>query len=100
MSSYQTSRPSVKAMSAPVRLTTTTFSTLGQLFSASSALALSGTMRPPRTPSSAVIMMFESQSLMRPASESGEKPPNTTEWIAPIRAQASMATAISGIIGK
>jgi hypothetical protein len=32
-----------------------------------------------------------SQSLMRPASASGEKPPNTTEWIAPIRAQASMA---------
>ena len=28
---------------------------------------------------------------MRPASESGEKPPNTTEWIAPMRAQASIA---------
>ena len=27
------------------------------------------------------------------------KPPNTTEWIAPMRAQASMATAASGIIG-
>jgi hypothetical protein len=34
-----------------------------------------------------------------PASASGEKPPNTTEWIAPIRAQASMAKAASGIIG-
>ena len=31
------------------------------------------------------------QSSMRPASESGEKPPNTTEWMAPMRAQASMA---------
>ncbi len=30
-------------------------------------------------------------SSMRPASESGEKPPNTTEWMAPMRAQASMA---------
>ena len=44
-------------------------------------------------------MMFESQSWMRPARASGEKPPNTMEWIAPIRAQASMATAASGIIG-
>jgi hypothetical protein len=32
-----------------------------------------------------------SESLMRFASASGEKPPNTTEWMAPIRAQASMA---------
>ena len=36
---------------------------------------------------------------IRPASASGEKPPNTTEWIAPIRAQASIANAASGIIG-
>ena len=36
---------------------------------------------------------------MRPARLSGEKPPNTTEWIAPIRAQASIAAAASGIIG-
>jgi hypothetical protein len=36
---------------------------------------------------------------MRPASASGEKPPNTIEWIAPIRVQASIATAASGIIG-
>ena len=28
-----------------------------------------------------------------------ESPPNTTEWTAPIRAQASIATAASGIIG-
>jgi hypothetical protein len=40
-----------------------------------------------------------SQSVIRPASASGEKPPNTTEWIAPIRAQASRANAASGIIG-
>ena len=37
---------------------------------------------------------------MRPASASGEKPPNTTECTAPMRAQASMATAASGIIGR
>jgi hypothetical protein len=29
----------------------------------------------------------------------GEKPPKMTEWIAPMRAQASMATAASGTIG-
>ena len=27
------------------------------------------------------------------------KPPNTTEWIAPMRAQASIANTASGIIG-
>jgi len=32
-----------------------------------------------------------SESLIRLASASGEKPPNTTEWMAPIRAQASIA---------
>ncbi len=37
---------------------------------------------------------------MRPASESGEKPPNTTECIAPMRAHASIAIAASGIIGR
>ena len=35
--------------------------------------------------------MWLSQSWIRPAMESGEKPPKITEWIAPIRAQASMA---------
>ena len=54
---------------------------------------------PPRTPSSAVITAQASQSAMRPARLSGEKPPNTTEWIAPMRAQASIAAAASGIIG-
>jgi len=61
---------------------------------------LSGILRPPRTPSSAVTTILHCESAMRPASESGEKPPNTTEWIAPMRAQASIATAASGIIGR
>jgi hypothetical protein len=29
----------------------------------------------------------------------GAKPPNTTEWMAPMRAQASMATTASGTMG-
>ena len=39
-------------------------------------------------------------SSMRPARLSGEKPPNTTECTAPMRAQASMAMAASGTIGR
>ena len=77
-----------------------TFFTPGQVFSASSAFAFSGTLRPPRRPSSAVISSSEAQSWMRLARLSGENPPNTTEWIAPIRAQASIATAASGTIGR
>ncbi len=38
-------------------------------------------------------------SSIRRASSWGAKPPNTTEWIAPRRAQANMATAASGTIG-
>jgi hypothetical protein len=34
------------------------------------------------------------------ARESALKPPKTTEWIAPRRATASMATTASGIIGR
>ena len=96
---YQTSRPSFQPTSAPVRRTTTHLSIEGQESSAASVLAFNGTLRPPRSPSSAVMMMLESQSWTRPASASGEKPPNTMEWIAPIRTQASIATAASGIIG-
>jgi len=38
-------------------------------------------------------------SSMRVASSFAANPPNTTEWIAPIRAHASMAITVSGIIG-
>ena len=37
--------------------------------------------------------------MIRSRSESEENPPNTTEWAAPMRVQASMATGSSGIIG-
>ena len=36
-------------------------------------------------------MTVDLQSSMRPAIESGEKPPKITEWMAPMRAQARMA---------
>ena len=96
---YQRSRPSTQPIWPPVRRTTKQVLTEGQRASASSALALSGILRPPRSPSSAVMRQLESQSWMRPTRLSGEKPPKTTLWIAPMRAQASMAKAASGIIG-
>ena len=64
---------------SPVRRTTITVVTPPALSQAASVFAFSGTLRPPRKPSSAVTTTADLQSSMRPASESGEKPPNTTE---------------------
>ena len=49
---------------------------------------------------SAVINTVASASFMRSCSASAEKPPKTTLWVAPMRAQASIAIAASGIIGR
>jgi len=54
---------------------------------------------PPRDPPSALTTSRGAASSMRLARLTDAKPPNTTEWIAPIRAQASIAKAASGIIG-
>ena len=96
---YQTSRPSRHGTSLPVRRTTMHVCVFGQDSSASWVLPLSGTARPPRGPSSAVTTTRQSESRIRSRSASGENPPNTTECTAPIRAQASIATAASGTIG-
>ena len=66
---------------------------------AASTLGLSSDGAPRRKPPSAVITTLHSASLMRSMSESGLNPPNTTECGAPMRAQASIATGSSGIIG-
>ncbi len=50
-------------------------------------------------PASDVIITFGFASSMRVASDAAAKPPNTTEWIAPMRAHASIANTASGIIG-
>ena len=50
-------------------------------------------------PHDAVTISFGSASSIRTANSCGAKPPNTTEWMAPRRAIASMATTASVIIG-
>ncbi len=101
-SCHQTSRPACMEISFLVRSTTTTFPTVGHalLSSASSTAALSGTTLPRRQPPSAVMTMEQPASLMRSRSALAEKPAKTTLWGAPKRAQASMAIAASGIIGR
>ena len=54
---------------------------------------------PTRDPASADTISFGAASSIRLARLCAAKPPNTTEWIAPSRAQASIANTASGIIG-
>ncbi len=102
---YQRSRPgfmrtsSSRAMCVS-RATTTQCSMVEARSMASSALFFSGTSVPLRCPPSAVISTFAPAALIRSASDSGLKPPNTTEWTAPMRVQASMAMAASGTMGR
>ena len=74
------SRPSVQAMSLLVFFITNTFSRLVTkgFEAAASTFAFKGMVFAPLTPSSAVMTILDSQSLIRPASASGEKPPKTT----------------------
>ncbi len=84
--------------SLPVLRNTTTLRMVSVLPSASSTLRFSGTVEPRRQASSWVMSRTEPESFMRSATASAEKPPNTTEWAAPMRAQASIATGSSGTI--
>ena len=73
-------------------------------FAAAISMALSsrglyGTTRSTSMPQEAEMISFGLASLIRVASSWAAKPPKTTEWTAPIRAQASMAIAASGTIG-
>ena len=84
-----------------LRSKTRTFFTLLHcfVFNAWSSLFFNGEPFPPRTPKSLVITTVESQSAIRSATLFALKPPKTTEWTAPIRAQASKATHVSTTIG-
>jgi hypothetical protein len=66
---------------------------------ASSRNGLYFTTRLGSMPQDAERMTLGAASSMRAASSCGAKPPKTTEWMAPIRAQASIATTASGTIG-
>jgi hypothetical protein len=50
-------------------------------------------------PQDAVSTTFGLASSIRDANSGDAKPPKTTEWIAPSRAEASIAITASGIIG-
>ena len=81
-------------------MTTTTVSIEGRSPRNSSTAGLTGAVLPLRRAESTVISALASENSIRSFTLSGEKPPKTTLWGAPIRAQASMATATSGIIGR
>lgn len=66
---------------------------------ASSSSGLYGMTRSPSMPQEAETTTLGVASSMRRASSRGANPPNTTEWTAPRRAHASIATAASGTIG-
>jgi hypothetical protein len=85
------------AISPPLRLTTSTLLIESQppSASASSTMDFSGSCLPPRTWWSAVMMALAPVSSMRSRSDWAEKPPNTTECVAPMRAQACMAATPS-----
>ena len=66
-------------MSPPVLFITKVVFTLGHSLRASSTFNLRGTFFPPLRPSSAVITSLQSASRILSLSDSGEKPPKTTE---------------------
>jgi hypothetical protein len=60
---------------------------------------LYATTRPGSMPQEAERIIFGVASSMRLASSGEAKPPKTTEWMAPMRAQASIAMTASGTMG-
>ena len=97
---YQTSRPSFIGASLSARLTTKIVSIESTSPMTSSTCSLIGAVLPLRRAPSTVTSALASENSMRSLTDSAEKPPKTTLWIAPMRAHASIATATSGIIGR
>ena len=83
-----------------VLLATKTFETQGQLFKASSTIPFKSIDLLPRNPPSEVMTILHSLSLILAATAEAENPAKTTEWMAPILAQAKTEIAKSGIIGR
>jgi hypothetical protein len=61
---------------------------------------LTSAVLPLRRAPSAQIRALAFETSMRSRTELGENPPKTTLWTAPMRAQASIDTTTSGIIGR
>ena len=66
----------------------------------SSTVCLTGAVLPLRRAPSTVISALARENSMRSLTDSALKPPKTTLCGAPMRAQASIATTTSGIIGR
>ena len=66
----------------------------------SSTADFMGVGSPRRSVASAVTSALASENCIRSLTDSAEKPPKTTLWIAPIRAHASIAATASGTIGR
>ena len=79
-----------------MRRSTTTCSMVFVFSRATSAIFFRGTTLPRRQAPSCVRRTFAPQSLMRSLSASELKPPKMTECVAPMRAHASIAMAVSG----
>ncbi|OQB97620.1 MAG: hypothetical protein BWX80_04107 [Candidatus Hydrogenedentes bacterium ADurb.Bin101] len=101
-SSYHRSRPSCISQGSGLRFTTMHFSMLAQsgLVMASSAMAFSPICLPERSETLDVMSILQEASPTRVAMASALKPPNTMEWMAPIRVQASITMGSSMIIGR
>ncbi len=67
--------------------------------SAAFSSGMYSTTRWTSTPHDAVTTRTGRASSIRAASSRAAKPPKTTEWTAPMRAQASIASTASGTIG-
>ena len=93
------SRPSSIGQSSSVRLTTITCSSFGRSPTTSSTLVFIGIGLPRRSDVLQVISTLASETSMRSFTASTEKPPKTTLCVAPMRAHASIAAGVSGIIG-
>ncbi len=65
---------------------------------ASSTMAFSGSCLPPRSCSSAVMIITAPASCTRSRTLWALKPPKTTEWTAPMRAQACIAATPSTLM--
>ncbi|MCY1241769.1 hypothetical protein D9M72_546900 [compost metagenome] len=104
-SCHQTSRPSAMGTVASwsagvVRLTTSTCSMALSPATAASALSLTGTATPRRNWPSVVTRSLARVSSTRNFRASAENPPNTREWMAPMRATARVMMTVSGMTGR